>query len=118
MEKVKLNIGVYCVGNGGITQDNTRSVEFEAEKLAEHREYGEINGHITDTRGLTQTLYRTADGRLVVYEEEWSYWQCDPNHYALLQVTAEDLGVDGRFEGLGRVAGRSRPLTLDEALED
>jgi len=53
----------------------------------------------------------------VVYVEDWSRWQGEPNHYSLCQVTEADLGVGGRFEALGREAGFGRPLTLDEALD-
>ena len=74
------------------------------------------DGGITSTRGTTQTLYRTADGRLVVHVREWSHWQGEPDVYTLREVTAEDLSVNGRFEALGREAGMGHALTLDEAL--
>jgi len=117
MEHITLRIGTRTA-TGSVTQDLTRDVEFEGEELARRKEYGysDRTGGVTDTRGTTETLYRAADGRLVVYVEEWSHWQGEPNRYHLLEVTEDDLGVNGRFEALGREAGFGRPLTLDEAL--
>ena len=109
-------VGTYIVGSGGIVQDNTREVQFEGEELAKRTEYGFHKGNITDARGVTETLYRTADGRLVVHIEDWSRWQGEPTTYTLVEVTEEDLQVGGRFEALGQEAGFGRPLTLDEAL--
>ena len=118
METITVRIG-SVVGMSSGTQDTTREVQFEGEKLATYREFGFSNkGHPTDTRGITQTLYRTGDGRLIVYVEDWSRWQGEPNVYNLVAVTEEDLGINGRFEALGRAAGFGRPLTLAEALTD
>lgn len=118
METITVRIGSVVGMSGGQTQDNTREVQFVGEKLATRREYGysEHTGGITDTRGTDETLYRTEDGRLVVYVEDWSKWQGEPNRYSLVEVTEDDLGVNGRFEALGAEAGFGRPLTLDEAL--
>jgi len=94
-------------------------VEFVGEKLAERTEYGEgRNDGITDTRGVTETLYRTEDDRLVVHVEDWSNWQGEPTITTLEEVTEADLQVNGRFEALGAEASFGRPLTLDEALGD
>ncbi|MBN1975946.1 MAG: hypothetical protein JW918_00970 [Anaerolineae bacterium] len=117
MDTIRVSVGTYTVGNGNIVQDNLRPVEFEGEKLAEVKSYGTgRGGGPTDTRGITETLYKTADGRLVVYVEDWSHWQGEPNTYSLHEVTEADLGPNGRFETLGREAGMGRPLTIDEAL--
>ncbi|MCD6552438.1 MAG: hypothetical protein J7M16_00350 [Anaerolineae bacterium] len=117
METIEVQVGTYVVGNGGIVQDSRRPVVFEGEEVAKHTEYFYDNGQrLSDTRGVTQTLYRVSDGRLVVHVEEWSRWQGEPNYYTLVGVTEEDLGVGGHFEALGREAGYGRPLTLDEAL--
>ena len=117
MEKVKVFVGSVVALSNGIVQDNRRPVEFEAEMLAERTEYGiGRNGYPTDTRGVTETLYKTADGRFVVHIEDWSRWQGEPSTYRLLEVSEADLGVGGNFEALGREAGLGRPLSLDEAL--
>ena len=117
MEHITLRIGTRTA-TGSVTQDLTRDVEFVGEELARRKVYGysDRTGEVTDTRGITETLYRADDGRLVVYVEEWSRWQGEPNRYHLVEVTEADLGVNGRFEALGREAGFGRPLTLDEAL--
>ena len=118
MEKITVRIGTIQSGGSGIVQNTTRDVEFEGEELARRKVYGysDRTGEVTDTRGITETLYRADDGRLVVYVEEWSHWQGEPNRYHLVEVTEADLGVNGRFEALGREAGFGRSLTLDEAL--
>ena len=117
MEHITLKIGIVTA-TGSVQQDLTRDVEFEGEELARRKVYGysDRTGEVTDTRGITETLYRADDGRLVVYVEEWSHWQGEPNRYHLVEVTEADLGVNGRFEALGREAGFGRSLTLDEAL--
>ena len=104
---IKLNIG-----SENEKVKNTRPVEFEGENLAERREY-----EGDDTRGTDETLYSTPDGRFIVYEESWSKWQGEYNNYSLHEVHINDLGINGWFEALGRIAGFGRPLTLDEALE-
>jgi len=117
MEKITVRIGSVVGMSSGQTQDNTRQVEFVGEELASRREYGFSNqGNLTDTRGVDETLYKTEDEQLVVHVEEWSHWQGEPNHYYLVEVTEDDLGVNGRFEALGAEAGFGRPLTLDESL--
>lgn len=116
MEKHTVHIGSLNTISSGATVDHRREVEFEAEELAKHHDYGEHKGQPTDTRGVTQTLYRTADGQLIVHVEDWSRWQGEPTTYSLHKVSEEDLGPNGQFEALGLEAGMGRPLTLDEAL--
>jgi len=117
MQTVNVQVGSIQTGRSGQTNDSRRDVEFEAEELATRIEYGVGgDGGITGTRGTTWTLYRTADGRLVVHVHEWSHWQGEPDVYTLQQVTEDDLCVNGRFEALGHAAGMGRALTLDEAL--
>jgi len=117
METQRVRIGSVTGGRGGLTQDNTRAVEFVAEALGKVTSYGEgRDGGITDSRGVTQTLYRVEGGRLVVHVQEWSQWQGEPTTYTLLTATEADLGPDGAFEDLGYECGFGRPLTLDEAL--
>lgn len=115
MDTITLKIGCYTVGNGFV-QDNTRTVKFEGKRLAQRTDYEAGFNDLSDTRGTTETLYETDDGRLVVYVEEWSRWQGEPNIMRLHRVDEADLGVNGKFEALGREAGYGRPLTLDEAL--
>ncbi|GEM_PF-1019589 len=118
METIKLEIGSTVALSSGAVQDNLREVEFVGEELAKRREFGysDRTGGPTDTRGVNEMLYRTEDGKLIVYVEDWSHWQGEPNTYSLHEVSEDDLGVNGRFEALGHEAGMGRPLTLDEAL--
>lgn len=114
---IEVYVGSVISGSSGITQDSTRVVQFEGERLATRTDYGVgRGGGITDTRGVTETLYRTDDDRLVVHVRDWSHWQGEPTTYSLHEVSEEDLGANGRFQALGAEAGFGRPLTLDEAL--
>ena len=114
---ITVQIGSIVTGNSGQTNDNRRDVQFAGEKLASRTEYGSgNNGGITDTRGVTETLYRADDGRLVVHVDVWSRWQGEPSMESLQLVTEDDLSPTGRFAELGAEAGFGRPLTLDEVL--
>jgi hypothetical protein len=117
MQTLKLLIGEVVAMDAG-QQDLTTPVEFVGEEIAKRTEYGydDRRGGPTNTRGVTETLYKTDDGRLVVHVENWSRWQGEPNHYSLVEVAEDDLTVGGRFEALGRKAGMGRSLTLAEAL--
>ena len=118
MEEQTVWVGTLIVGNG-ISQDNRREVRFKAEELGRLTTYGEgPSGGLTDTRGGTETLYRAADGRLVVHVKDWSKWQGEPNTEYLIGASEADLQPGGRFEDLGNACGFGRPLTLDEALAD
>lgn len=117
MGTVTVQIGSVVAGNSGQTNDSRCDVTFEAEELSRRTQYGQDrNGGISDSRGVTETLYRCADGRLVVHVGDWSYWQNESNVYTLREVTEADLQPGGEFEQLGCEAGMGRPLTLDEAL--
>ena len=119
MAKITVQVGSVFVGNSGLANDTRRPVEFEGERVATYEEYGwDDRGGIGDTRGTIQTLYRVADGRMVVHIEDWSRWRGEPTVYTLREVTLDDLGPGGAFEMLGRQAGLARPLTLDEALRE
>jgi len=112
MSTITLKVGSEIVIDGR-TQENLRPVAFEGEEVGSRRYYTDERA----SRGVDETLYRTADGRLVVYVEDWSRWQGESSIYRLVQVQPADLDVGGRFEMLGRACGMARPLTLDEALE-
>lgn len=118
MDTITVLVGTVAALNGGQTQDGRREVAFAGEKLGSQTEYGydDKRGNLTDTRGTTETLYRAADGRLVVHVRDWSRWSGEPTIESLHQVTEDDLGPGGRFEALGHECGYGRPLTLDEAL--
>ena len=113
MDKVKVYVGRYARARNGQVIDDTKGVEFEAEKLALLRR-PDLDG----TRGTDYTLYRTASDRLVVHIYQWSKWQGEPDEYILREVSESDLGPDGEFWLIGEEAGMGRPLTLDEALEE
>ena len=104
--------------SGTIINDFTHEVKFEGEQVAQQTEYGMgRSGTPTDTRGVTETLYRMKGDRLIVHVKNWSHWQGEPNNYVLQEIEEVDLKTGGRFERLGWEAGYGRPLTLDEALE-
>lgn len=119
MDKVTVLVGSVEALNNGSTQDLTHEVQFEGEELGSFTQYGynDRSGGLTDARGTDETLYRTADGRLVVHVKHWSRWQGEPTTYRLYEVTEADLAPTGRFAQLGAEAGYGRPLSLDEALE-
>lgn len=117
MDKITVQIGSIVSGGAGQTNDNRRDVEFVGEELATRTEYGVgERGGITDTRGVTETLYRADDGRLLIHAEDWSRWKGEPDTESLQEVTEADLSATGIYAALGAKAGLGRPLTLDEAL--
>lgn len=116
MDTITVFVGTVNTLSNGATQDDRREVHFTGEQLATRKEYGEHKGSLSDTRGVTETLYRAEDGRLVVHVDDWSRWRGEPNTESLHAITEADLQPGGRFEALGREAGFGRPLTLDEAL--
>jgi hypothetical protein len=119
METQTIRIGARGATTSGQSYDHARPAEFVAEELGRVIHYGlSDNGRVTDTRGVTETLYKTEDGRLLVFVENWSRWQGEEDSARLVEITPEDLGPTGRFAELGARAGLGRrPLTLDEALE-
>ena len=118
MESIEVHVGSIVTGNSGQQNDTRRPVEFTGERVASHREYSfGPRGGITDTRGVTETLYKTEDDRLIVHVDDWSRWQGEPSTEQIHEVTEADLQAGGRFERLGFEAGYGRALTLDEALD-
>ncbi len=118
MDTITVLVGTLNTLSNGAAQDSRQEVIFEAEELGSHTEYGydDRRGNLTDTRGTTETLYRTADGRLVVHVKDWSRWRGEPTVESLQAVTEKDLQPGGQREDLGAACGFGRPLTLDEAL--
>ncbi len=118
MEKHKVYVGSRVSLGPGQVQDSLREVEFVGEVLCSRTTFGYDyrRNCPTGTRGTTQTLYRTEDGRLVVHIEQWSRWRGEPQVYRLAEISLDDLQPGGPFEQLGRAAGLARPLTIAEAL--
>jgi len=115
---ISVYVGKVQSSNSGLANDDRRLVEFTGEELATHKQFGtDERGNITDTRGVTQTLYKTDDGRLIVHQDVWSLWQGEPSIETLHEADRADFEPGGRFEGLASEAGYQRALTLDEALE-
>ena len=110
MGTIEVYVGEVVALRNGTQQDTRRKVVFEGEKLGERTEYR------TDTRGTTETPYRTSKGDLVVHIENWSKWQGEPNTETLVKATEDDLQPGGRFYSLALACGLSRPMTLEEAL--
>jgi len=117
METQKVLVGSAVSGRSGIYEDDLRPVVFQGEELGGSITHGTDRvGGLTDTRHMTETLYRTEDGRLIVHSNDFSAWQGEPCTQTLAEVTEADLRPGGRFERLGRQCGYGRPLTLTEAL--
>lgn len=114
MDTVTLNVGTVRRNRSGHVTDSCRPVEFVGELVASRT----VHTGNDDTRGVSESLYKTDDGRLVVYVEDWSRWQGEPSVYSLREVAEADLQPGGRYEMLGYEAGYGRPLTLDEALNE
>jgi len=118
MNDVTVRVGVTETLRNGAVQDGRREVRFVGETLGARTVYGlDRHDRLTDTRGVTETLYRAADGRLVVHSQEWSRWQGEPTTENLYQVTEADLQPGGDYEALGNECGFGRPLTLTEVLD-
>ncbi len=77
-----------------------------AEEVATRTEHGtDRMGAPSDTRGLTQTLYRTEDGRYLVFVLDWSHWIGEPDVSRLSEASIEALGPMGVYAQLGAAAG-------------
>jgi hypothetical protein len=117
-EQITVYVGSVVVANNGHRQDDRVPVVFEGEELGSYTRYGAgRNGGLSDTRGVTETLYRTADGRLVAHVYNWSRWQGEPDTKQLCEVSEADLSPTGRFAELGHEAGFWNAMTLDQALQ-
>jgi len=117
VDTIKVQVGRLQALSSGAVQDDRQDVEFEAEVLGELRTYGYgRDGNPTDTRGATQTLYKLADGRLLVHTHQWSAWEGESTLYHLAEVVEADLDATGDHAALGAESGYGRPLTVDEVL--
>lgn len=117
MTEITVTVGSYNRANNGAEADNRQEVRFEGEQLASRRESGyNDQGQLSDQRGTDETLYRTADGLLLVHVKSWSRWVGEPTTYTLLAIDEASLGPQGQYAQLGDLAGFGRPLTLDEYL--
>jgi len=112
MEQITLDVGIYGTTQSGGYWENMRTVEFKGEYVASYTDSDDRGN-----RGITETLYRTADARLVVYRKDWSRWQGENTRTSLIETCDAELDIDGPFEMVGRKAGMTRTLSLDEALE-
>ena len=110
METITVYIGSVLTGVVGGGTDTRQKVQFEGEQLGECLSSG-INRTVcgkSETRGTSQTLYRTADGRLLVHVYEWSQQPGDPSVETLHEVSAADLQPSGRYALLGADCGFAR----------
>ncbi|NLE99696.1 MAG: hypothetical protein GX601_01840 [Anaerolineales bacterium] len=80
----------------GVEFDYTQTVEFEGDELAVREKTIDPDG----TRGFKETLYYTADRRLLVHVANWYQQRGEMVSYALLEITRVDLQPGGRFEEL------------------
>lgn len=113
MQKYTMKVGSYYADRSGRPHDDYQEVAFEADKVGEA---AYLTGS-DDTRGVDQVLFKTPDGKLLVYEYYWTKWQGETSSRGLLEVEEGDLGPNGQYWRLGKGAGYGRPLTLEEALK-
>ena len=115
---IRVMIGTVETANNGFTQDSRRVVEFSGENLGSltSYDYDSDKGCLTDTRGCTETLFKTTDGRLIVHTDDWSRWQGEPSTESLCEIQEADLQANGQYEQLGAECGFGAPLSLEEAL--
>lgn len=101
-------VGHYEHRDGHREEDGLLPVEFDGSMLGTHTDYVWDRAH-----GVTETLYRLSDGRLLVHLESWTP---DTDDHELILIGEDDLQIGERFEFLGRHAGYAPALTVDEAL--
>lgn len=88
-------------------QDWREEVIFEGEKLAsrvKHAADWKSNAGF-DPYETVETIYRTADGQLLVYVTSWSGWPANPTIESLRELSEVDIQPGGRFHALGALAG-------------
>jgi hypothetical protein len=85
---------------GGRKNDLTRIVQFEGQEVATRTAYIDEER----TRRVTETLYHTTDGRLIVHVETWSQEEEKGTIYSVLEISGTELQKGGRFEELGHGA--------------
>lgn len=108
MKTVMLIVGSSAPGHptdGGYSR--TKTVEFRGEKLAGYRD--------GDTRGIKKKLYRTEDGRLILWKHDFSRWQGEHNRRTIEEVTEEE--VIENHEQLAQIADIKKTWSLDEVLD-
>jgi hypothetical protein len=91
----RVPIGSLRVVNG-VRYDRTTIVEFEGDELAVREKTIDAEG----TLGFTETLYYTADRRLLVHLVNWYSRRGEMTTYVLTEVSRKDLQPGGRFEEL------------------
>ena len=99
MARQEVPVGTIRVVNG-TRVDHTRRVQFEAEELAVRTKHLDSDR----THGVTETLYYTADERMLVHVADWSERPENALIYCLVEVTREDLRAGARFGELGQAA--------------
>lgn len=107
MEKVTAYIGRVVASSTGELQDTRQKIEFDGELLGEyiHQDIKRnVCGH-ADSEGRTETLYKAADGRLLVHVHHWSEHPGKPSVEELHEVAEADLLAGGRFALLGAECG-------------
>jgi hypothetical protein len=95
MEKLTLRVGSSRITEEGLEEGEIRPVTFMGEELATSTLQASAEGAGT----VTETLYRTDTGRLVVQIEDLS--KPGERHYSLHPVTPEDMEPGGKFAALG-----------------
>jgi hypothetical protein len=108
-------IGKQYIKNREIVSSDITTAEFIGERLA-MTDFDIPLGR--DPKGYTidQILYRTQDGRLVVYSEVCRNQTELFITYKLEEIDKSALDANGRFAELGAEAGYYERLTLDQAL--
>lgn len=107
MDKLTVYVGRVVAGPTGELHDTRQQVEFEGELLGERIEHGmkrNVCGH-AGSEGRTETLYKSADGRLLVHVHQWSEHPGKLSIEELHEISETDLLPGGSFALLGAECG-------------
>lgn len=107
METITAREGTVMSGGAGQLTDTRKEVQFEGELLGERIESSTTHSLCGDAsaRGVTETLYKASDGRLLVDVFEWSQRPGDPIRESLREISEADLRAGGSYALLGAECG-------------
>ena len=111
MDELTLQVGERRRALNGAELDLTAPVTFRGEAL------GSLTAETDGIRRERWSLFRTEDGRLVLYTAKTSQQMHEPSLYALKTLQPEDLQPGGAYALLGQRCGLWSAMTLDQALE-
>jgi len=109
MDRIRVWEGVRRVVNGH-DDSNYEWIEFEGEQLGTWTEYVDDR----DTRGVTYSIYRTAQGTIIVHISRWSRWANEADYGTVVEYdTVEEASRYYRRELENAGIIQRQVLTLD-----